>query len=248
MSDISIDAEPKTGWRPTYFVSMALLIVFFAFGGFGITYFFPMVEGTFRDVRPAVHIHGMIFFAWTLVLLLQTSLVASDNRALHRTVGMAGISLATAVVIFGVIVSMQTEGGLIARGEILRGYGLGFSSLTAMAAFGTMFALAIKNLRRLDYHKRWILMATCNILAAPVNRILSPFFDGPTPIVATFLVILVIPATCLIYDMRTRGRPHIVTLIGIAVLSIRLLGTLQFTTTEVWHNTFDTLLLLMASS
>jgi hypothetical protein len=117
----------------------------------------------------------------------------------------------------------------------------------SLVAFGTMFMLGIKNLRRLDYHKRWILMATCNILGAPVNRILSPFFDGPTPIAALYLTIAIIPATCLIYDMRTLGRPHNVTLIGIAVLSAKVLGIYQFTTTDLWHNTYDTLLLLMAS-
>jgi hypothetical protein len=246
MSDVLLDADAKAGWRPTYFVSMALLVVFLAFGGFGITYLYPMAAGTFKGVRPAVHIHGIIFFAWTLIFLWQTSLVSVGNRALHRTVGMAGISLATAVVIIGLIVSMQTEGGMVAEGNAL-GYSISFVSISSIVAFGTMFALAIKNLSRLDYHKRWMLMATSAILAAPSNRIWSPFFEGPTPAWAIFLTMGILPATCLIYDMRTRGRPHIVSLIGAAVIAYLYFGIWYISTTQLWRDIYDSLLLLIAS-
>jgi uncharacterized membrane protein YraQ (UPF0718 family) len=79
-----------------FYVWMAGIFVLIAFGGFIPTYWARLATGTFKGA-PILHIHGMLFFAWTLLFLAQTTLVATGRTPRHRNWGLAGISLATAM-------------------------------------------------------------------------------------------------------------------------------------------------------
>jgi hypothetical protein len=225
---------------------MATLCLFFAFGGFTSTYFVPLANGSLR-VAPVVHIHGVLFFSWTLLVLLQTSLVAKRRVALHRSLGLAGISLATAMVIFGSIVNLLSNQERMAAGQSGRAYALGFSGLMAMLAFGVMFALAIRNVKRTDYHKRWMLFATCMLLNAPVGRLYRPVFSpGPPLPLVVFATVDSILVACLLYDWKTLRRPHPVTLAAGGVLVGLQIVRFPFPETALWHATYDALLGLVA--
>jgi hypothetical protein len=230
-----------------FFVATAGLCVFFAFGGFSTTYFVPLATDSLREVAPVVHIHGVLFFAWTLLLLAQTLLVASGRTAPHRSVGLAGISLATAMVIFGSIVSLLANARRVRAGELARAYDLGFGNTVAMVAFGTMFALAIRSVRRPDRHKRWMLLATCMLLNAPVGRLYRPLFaPGPPSPWLVFATVDAILVACLVHDRRTLGRPHPVTLLGGSVLLGAQFLRSVVASTPMWRATYDTLLRLVA--
>ncbi len=86
---------------------MSLACMAVAFLGFLPTYWMPMASGTFR-ANPVFHIHGMIFFSWTLYFVFQTWLAASGQVARHRMVGLIGVSLATAMTIFGILVAIAS--------------------------------------------------------------------------------------------------------------------------------------------
>ena len=109
-----------------------------AFGGFTPTYFAPLATGSLRKVTPVVHIHGLLFFSWTLFLLLQAWLVMQKRTPRHRTLVLLGISLATAMVITGLIVNVQFNGRLMIAGEHTRAYvGLwnGWSAMFLLGLF-----------------------------------------------------------------------------------------------------------------
>ena len=89
-----------------FYFYMALSCTAVAFLGFAPTYWLPMAARTFKS-SPIVHIHGLVFFCWTLFFCFQTWLAASGRIANHRSIGMAGISFATAMTIFGVLVSIN---------------------------------------------------------------------------------------------------------------------------------------------
>lgn len=229
-----------------FFVAAAGLCVFFAFAGFSTTYFIPLATGSLREMAPVVHIHGVLFFAWTLLFLAQTLLVARGRTARHRSVGLAGISLATAMVIFGSTVNLLANARRLEAGELERAYDLGFGGILAVVAFGTMFALAIRNVRHSDRHKRWMLFATCMLLNAPVVRLYRPVFvPGTPPPWLVFATVDAILVACLVNDRRTLGRPHPVTLIGGSVLLASQLFRSPIAGSAVWRATYDTLLRLV---
>ena len=92
MAELTAGTLSGAQTRSRFFVWMAGFCVFVAFGGFTPTYFAPIATGTLREVSLAVHIHGFLFFGWTLLFLLQTTLINRDNKVLHRSLGMMGIS------------------------------------------------------------------------------------------------------------------------------------------------------------
>src|SRR6266567_8574708 len=103
--DDLVRVEAPSDARYFYFY-MALACTAVAFLGFAPTYWLPLATGSF-SATPVVHFHGLLFFAWTLYFVLQTWLAASGRVARHRTVGMIGVSLATAMTIFGFLVAVN---------------------------------------------------------------------------------------------------------------------------------------------
>jgi len=83
-------ARAKTGY---FYVWMAGACVLIAFGGFAPTYWLQLAPGTFVG-PPLLHIHGVLFSAWTLLLLSQTLLAANGRLDHHRAWGLAGIASA----------------------------------------------------------------------------------------------------------------------------------------------------------
>jgi hypothetical protein len=73
--------------RSSYFhVWSALTCAAVAFLGFTPTYFAPLTQGSFR-ANPIVHIHGIVFFSWTLFFTYQAWLVANGRTMRYRDVG-----------------------------------------------------------------------------------------------------------------------------------------------------------------
>ena len=89
-----------------FYFYMALSCMAVAFLGFAPTYWLPMATRSLPSM-PVIHFHGMLFFAWTLYFAFQTWLAASGRIARHRTIGMIGVSLATAMTIFGFLAAVN---------------------------------------------------------------------------------------------------------------------------------------------
>ena len=89
-----------------FYFHMALACTAVAFLGFAPTYWLPMARGSFPSI-PVIHFHGMLFFVWTLYFAFQTWLAASGRVTRHRTIGMIGVSLATAMTIFGFLAAVS---------------------------------------------------------------------------------------------------------------------------------------------
>ena len=79
-----------------FYVWMAGLCALIAFGGFAATYWLQLAAGTFVG-PPILHVHGLIFSAWPLLLLSQTILAANGRMEHHRAWGVFGVALATAM-------------------------------------------------------------------------------------------------------------------------------------------------------
>ncbi len=104
-------SNPRRALVGRFYVTMAAIFVAIAFSGFFMTYWMQVAQGTFTG-SAMLHLHGLLFTAWTLFFLSQAWLMASGRYRNHRKWGLLGISLATAMVFIGLAVALQ---GLQAR-------------------------------------------------------------------------------------------------------------------------------------
>ena len=222
-----------------------------AFVGFAPTYWVPLSGGAFK-AHPIVHIYGFIFFAWTLFFLFQTWLAASGRIARHRATGLSGISFATAMTIFGIMATIAQTKVAVAAGFADAGKAFAIVPLLAILFFATVLTLAIANVRQPEVHKRLMLLASISILDAPIARWFQTFLTppgqvGPPPVVVDIpptLVACILLLIAMIFDWRTRGRPHSVYVIGtIALLAVKILQ-IPLNATSAWQATANFLLSL----
>lgn len=223
-----------------FYVYMAAAFVVIAFGGFLSTFWLPLAAGSF-SAHPAIYLHGALFSAWTLFVLAQAVLVASGRTLKHRDWGLAGISLATAMVFSGIIAAIDSINVADAFGQGDAGRRFSIVSLSAALLFACTVGAAIANVRNPERHKRWMILATIPLLQAPVGRILRPIFApgdlGPPPVFVTIPAALAVDLLIVVaaaYDWRTRGRPHPVYLAGGLVIVATQLLRAPASTTEQW--------------
>lgn len=234
----TIAQRARTG--SLFYVYIGLAFVVIAFGGFAQTFWGPLATGTFK-ADAVIHLHGALYSAWTVFFVWQAALIANGRRLDHRSWGMAGISLATAMVFSGIIAAINSMNLADAAGMGDAGRRFSIVSITAALLFGFTVTAGIMSVRNPESHKRWMLLATVPLMQAPVGRILRPIFaadfSGPPPVFVTvpaaLLVDLLIVAA-IVHDWRTRGRPHRVYLIGGALIVATQLLRVPVSTTEAW--------------
>jgi hypothetical protein len=215
-----------------FYVWMAAVCALVAFGGFAPTYWLQLPAGTFVG-PPLLHVHGMLFSAWTLLLLSQALLAANGRLDHHRAWGLAGISLATAMVVIGIAAAILTLRTGLAAGYGDRSRAFFILPVSAVVMFGGFFIAAVANIRHPEAHKRLMLLATIVLLQAAMARVffvlitgggpgLRPGLGAPPPLAIGLvpgLIVEFLIVAGIVYDWRTRGRPHRVWLIGAAIVT-----------------------------
>lgn len=232
-----------------FYVGMALTCALIAFTGFTPTYWAPLLAGTL-DEAPIVHLHGLVFTAWTLFFILQTSLAASGRIERHRTLGMVGISLATAMLFIGLTAAIHSVTNHIAAGHATRGISFSIIPITTVIFFAGTVAVAIANVRSPEVHKRLMVLASIVILMAAFARIIRMLMgragdSGPPPVELTVLPAIatdLLIVAAMIHDWRTRGRPHPVYLIGGGLWLVVQMGRIPLSHTPLWRSVAEWLL------
>jgi hypothetical protein len=226
-----------------FYFYMALACVTVAFLGFAPTYWLPMASGKMPPM-PVVHFHGLLFFAWTLFFAFQTWLAASGQITRHRTMGIIGVSLATAMTIFGFLVTVNAMKRSAALGLTDEGIAFAIVPLSGILFFAVVFTLAIAATRRPETHKRLMLLAGISLLDAAVARWFLTFLAPPGPLGPPPVPVTIVPAlvaylllvAAMVFDWRTRGRPHPVYVYGgAALVAVKLLNW-PISVTPFWHS------------
>ena len=167
-------ARPKSTHktRNRTYVVIAVIAMFSTLAGFSLTYVVPLASGSFEG-RGMLHIHGALYFVWLVVFILQPSLVQAGNTALHKKIGIAGFVLAGIMIVMGVAVSVTgarlNSPGLVVAG--LQSHQFLLIPLTDMILFSLFLAYSLANLKRFEYHKRLMVLATVALLPAAFGRL-----------------------------------------------------------------------------
>ncbi|MDQ6629911.1 MAG: hypothetical protein M3Z29_15920 [Pseudomonadota bacterium] len=233
--------DARRGSRPFFYVWMAGIFLLIAFLGFIPTYWARLATGTFNGA-PILHIHGALFFTWTLFFLAQTSLVAAGRTPDHRSWGMAGISLATAMACSVVLAAINGIKVADAIGMADQARRFSYVPLSSVVLFAGFLAVAIAAVKRSEMHKRLMLLAMIPLMQAATARIFMTLFAprdaiGPPPVAVALppgLLVDGLLIAAMVYDWRTRGRPHPVYLIGGSLLLADQLLSAPISATATW--------------
>jgi hypothetical protein len=211
---------------------MAALIVITVFVGFARTYYLRTYFGT-PSLTPLLHLHGIIFTSWLVLFLTQTVLVAANRTRLHRRLGIAGIALASLMLMVGTVTA-------IVRAKIVEvppGSPSPLVFLTIplgdMLVFSILAGAGFYLRRRADAHKRLMLLATISILPAAIARLPFAFIQQVGPLAFFGLADLLV-VICLIYDLVTRRRVHPATIWGGLLLVVSHPLRLVVGNTQAW--------------
>jgi hypothetical protein len=194
-----------------FFCGMSVLMLTTVLIGFWPSYFSRgMVDAPLPS--PLVHVHGVIFSLWIVLLLVQVGLVAAGNIKLHRTLGIAGFGLAVLMVIVGALTATaMLRRNLDQHNELAISFYI--IPIGDLALFAPLVFFAYRLRRQPAAHKRLIMIATIACMGAPLFRFpidfLNEAFYGPSTVQLGFMLLIVA------YDLYTLRRVHRATTWGV---------------------------------
>jgi len=215
------------------YILAAIVTPLIVLAGFARTYYLKPFFNTPDLPGRIVHLHGIVMTAWVLLFITQVSLVATRRTRVHQRLGIAGGVLAALVVIVGVLTALFAA----ARGHSPGPPALAFLvvPLGDMLIFSVLIGLALYFRRKLQVHKRLMLLAAINLLTPAIARIPLSFIANGGPLAFFGLTDLVLLAF-VTYDTVKHRRLHPVFMWGsifiIAMQPLRLL----LAGTSVWMN------------
>jgi len=215
--------------RPRFYVSLAAFMSLIVLAGFWPTYFGQILKGI-PDRPWVVHLHGLVFTGWMVLLIAQVILAATGRTQTHRALGSIGIAYGFLVLALGLVISIAAPVLHVKAGEQTIDAAAGFMiiPLGDMALFATFFIPAVIYRRQPEIHKRLILLATTALLFAAAGR-MSASITVPVSVLVWFSPILIGMA----YDKWTRRKVHPVYFLGMAILAIGF-TRIFLTGTEAW--------------
>lgn len=228
-------ARPDSIFYPAMAAGIALAV----FVGFSRSFYLKSVFHAPPELSPLMIVHGLAFTAWIGVLIAQTGFVAVGRRDLHRRLGVAGAALAALMVVLGIWLAI----------DALR---RGFSPVGApppviffaipffdMVAFAAIFTMGIANRRRLDWHKRLMIVSNAALLDAAFARFpFDAIEKGGAPVY--FLLADLVIVAMAIYDWYRTRHVHPATLwgggivVGSQILRLVIGGTALWASFAMW--------------
>ncbi len=191
-----------------FYVAMACVAAAAVAIGFSTTYFLPVADARFEGPWIA-HVHGLLFIAWILLLIVQASLIRRRNPRLHQRLGLIALPLALVMAASGVGVGLYAVHRDLGAGVGDFAYSQLLGVLTAMTILVVFVGVALRLRKRPDWHKRMILLATIAVLWPAWFRFrhLMPWLPRPD----ILLAVVVSDALILVAMVRDRlkfGRVH----------------------------------------
>ncbi|HEU5135794.1 MAG TPA: hypothetical protein VFU13_11665 [Steroidobacteraceae bacterium] len=228
-------AERSRRIERRFFTGMAVALAVACFAGFAPSYYLKShIDTAALPLR--VHVHGAAFSLWMLLLITQTSLIASGRAHVHRKLGIVGGVLAIVMVATAAAVIWgrgTTPTPAMPHDFVLRFLAL---SIVALLAFSSLIAMALHFRRNAAIHKRLMMLATTVMAGAAVHRLLIWLF-GPTvgPLAFFGATDLFIVALC-VFDWSSRRKLHPATLWGGAAVVGSQVAALLLAGSDTWLN------------
>ena len=249
MATFATNTQPKLHAvsRDRTFLWLAIVALLIAVLGVTPTYWLQLPAGS-TNAAPLVHLHALAFTAWPLLLVSQAVQIERGRVKHHRLWGIAGISLATMMLIFGIALAVVAMEARIANGEGDAPRAFLVVPITGVSVFYLYFMAAAFNYTRPDWHKRLIIVATSSVLQAAMARFAffaahgigpgmrpTSFPSAPptAPLVGSLLLDLMV-VYGMVVDWHRDGRVHPAWLWGLGGLLIVQFTRAPLSHTAVW--------------
>lgn len=224
---------PYTVSERRFYTGMAIAIFLVVFVGFSRSFFLrPLFPEHPSPSEPIFYIHGALFTLWILLFVLQVTLIKRGSVQVHRNIGLMGMLLAIAMVILG------TMGALYAAARPTGFVGIPVPGLSFLAIpffdmilFSAFVTMAYLQRHNTQSHKRWMVLATLNLITAAIAR--WPLISSLGPLAFFAITDLFVVALAL-WDLKSRKKIHRVTLRGGLLLILSHPVRLVVSGTAVW--------------
>ena len=188
-----------------FFPVMSLLITVTVFAGFAASFY--LRDAAQPPLATLLVVHGVVFTAWVLLFVVQTTLIAANRVEVHKRLGWAGAALAVALIALGTLAAVRSL--RLGRAPIP---GLDPRSFFAvpffdMVVFTLLIGAGIRFRTAPETHRRLMLLATIGLLDAAVARLPVAFIASGGPPVFFALADLFILAGWA-FDLARRRRIH----------------------------------------
>jgi uncharacterized membrane protein YozB (DUF420 family) len=216
-----------------FYSGMAIAILISVLVGFGRSFFLsPLFPNHPAPTELVFYLHGALFTLWIIIFFAQVSLISRGRTKLHKKIGFASAFLVVAMVILGVI------GALTAASRSTGFVGIPVPPLQFLAVplfdmivFPAFVAMAYIRRNNSQSHKRWMVLATLNLITAAIAR--WPVVSSLGPLAYFGITDLFIVALAL-WDFRSQGKIHQVTLWGGLLMIISQPLRLIVSGTSAW--------------
>jgi hypothetical protein len=200
-------------------LGMGIMIFLIMFAGFAPSFYLRGEVPPYAPYLPmsmTVLLHGLLFTGWLVLFVAQASLVSARRPDIHRRLGLAAFVMLPAMVIVGFSAAL---------GGVARHSGPpDLSPLTWLAVplldipvFAGLIGAALYKRRDPQAHKRLMLCALIGLTPPGTGRLpgLQDWLTFPGVVIGSQLLLLWALA---IWDLRSRGRVHPVTIIATVVI------------------------------
>lgn len=198
----------KLRLNASFYFSMSMLAALIIFAGFAPSFYLKSLIHAPPPLTLLTIVHGVIFTLWVLLFLTQVSLVAADNLALHRQIGILGAVMLGVVLTLGIVVAIvSAELGHAPPGAPPQPAFLVLPLVGITATF-FLFLLALINRHNSEWHKRLMLSALFTMTVPATHRLAIPVglaHQGTWIALGIAEALLVV---AMIYDYTRRGRVH----------------------------------------
>lgn len=211
------------------YILVAILTPLIVLAGFARTYYLKGFFSTPELPSRFVHLHGIVMTLWIALFVVQVSLIATKRTRVHQRLGVLGAILALVVFVVGVLTALYAA----ARLATVSALQFLVIPLGDMVSFAVLIGLALYYRRRLEIHKRLMLLGALNVLTPAIARIPLDFIQNGGPLVFFGLTDLCLLA-CVAFDTFKHRRLHPVFLWGSILLILFQPARVLLAGTDVW--------------
>jgi hypothetical protein len=223
--------------QTTFFFYLSLIITTVLFSGFIANWF--MHPERLQGVTLWIGLHGAFSTAWFLLLINQFRLARTARLSQHKFLGKLSIIVVIAIVITGVIMTLDLYDRLVQFGVFnpsdadarIRAGGLIGGTFLQWAIFVILYIIGLFNIPTPNHHKRLMLAASIQLMPEGLNRIVHII---GAPGYSMLLIIGIIYSSIIVYDLKTERSVQWSTLISVALFGVLATAIYTVFKTQTW--------------